>query len=403
MNFESLANELILYLFEFVRTDYLFHAFHGLNSRFDSLLVHHFIIFGIDFRSFYSNDFVTICQEYLPTLIDKIPSLNLCDKMRSSRSLHRLDTHGFTLDQFVQLKSLSLSYLSYKQGEIFEKQVDKLLNTFQTPFWRDKHNWFVRCNWDPIDGSFSLYTLPYAFGKFRVYKQEFGKSTWSQEKTQQSYDAVRHLEYHVKPTKYSQLSDMQFYKLDKLEITFPVNDHFWSMVPALNQLTSCKIRSCDNSEQSKIQLEHLLSHASHLSFLDFSCIGIHISIEILSLKVKNTSIKRLDLRKYSTSYNEEECVQLSHSPLVMQCEELHISVEKRISICHLVKTMLNLRLLYVKCDEDKEPWQYLLEDDNEEENLEEDELISWLRQQLTDVRPLMEISRWRYNIVLRLL
>ncbi|CAF1469266.1 unnamed protein product [Rotaria sp. Silwood1] len=68
-----------------------------------------------------------------------------------------------------------------------------------------------------------------------------------------------------------------------------------------------------------------------------------------------------------------------------------------------VKAMHKLRLLFVQCDDDKGGKRYRIEDGEEEENSTEDELLSWLRQQLAGIRPFIEISRSRYTIVLRLL
>jgi hypothetical protein len=69
MKFELLANETLLHLFEFLSTTDLTHAFHGLNARLNSLVSDHLAECSIDFRSMYSNDFIAICRDYLPTLI----------------------------------------------------------------------------------------------------------------------------------------------------------------------------------------------------------------------------------------------------------------------------------------------------------------------------------------------
>jgi hypothetical protein len=579
MTFESLANETLLHLFEFLSTTDLIHAFHGLKTRLNSLLLDHFAVYGIDFRSMYSDDFVAICREYLPTLIDKVPSLYLPEKNGPSQRLNELDAHGFKLGQFVQLKSLSLSYLSYKQlinkivlalphlinlthltlehcyltkgecgflsaghpiinciwrlpklthcyfhntyarqmgftsfaeptvtsssitclsissitdhffnlnkicertpnlqhfaisflwhfpnefinspilsitslelsisgcqcdlaeilqflpnlyqlkvyrdhyisgnewqriisnnlpklkrfhfrmrdsltrDESAEEYIDKLLNTFRTPFWLEERDWYVQCDWNPNENRVILYTLPYAFEYFCISDQTVGKLNYCQGKNQQSYDAVRHLGFYVEPAKCSQLFDSQFYKIKSLEIRFPVSDYFWSIVPTFDHLTSCTIIPGPSTEECKNQLQLLLSRASSLLFLGFSKNHKAGSIESLPLETKNTMIKCFSLQGSYGSYDEKQCMSFSHSPLAMQCEELHISVENRISICYLVKTMHNLRLLYVKCDDDKQ-----------KEYATEDNFIDWLRNQLTDRQPLVEISRWNSIILLK--
>jgi hypothetical protein len=51
MNLELLANELLLDLFEYLNGIHLFRAFHGLNSRFNNLLLTYFRFYALDFQS----------------------------------------------------------------------------------------------------------------------------------------------------------------------------------------------------------------------------------------------------------------------------------------------------------------------------------------------------------------
>ena len=107
INFESWFHLLVLLS--------ITHLIHGSKGRFNSLLVHYFEVHGIDFRSMDSDDFVAICQEYLPTLIDKIFSLYLSERHGASQQLDKLDAHQFTLGQSVRFTSLKLNCLSRKQ------------------------------------------------------------------------------------------------------------------------------------------------------------------------------------------------------------------------------------------------------------------------------------------------
>ena len=43
-----------------------------------------------------------------------------------------------------------------------DERIDRLIESFQQPFWIDEHHWFVRCHWHPTDGV-TLYTLPSSF------------------------------------------------------------------------------------------------------------------------------------------------------------------------------------------------------------------------------------------------
>ncbi|CAF4983705.1 unnamed protein product, partial [Rotaria sp. Silwood1] len=110
VQFESLANELLLDLFEFLDTTYLIRAFFGLNSRFDHLLYIHFQTNQFSFQSISKEDFHIICQQHLPLLIDKIISLRLSNEETPNLS-ELILLQGFTLNQFIHLQTLSLHYI----------------------------------------------------------------------------------------------------------------------------------------------------------------------------------------------------------------------------------------------------------------------------------------------------
>jgi hypothetical protein len=289
----------------------------------------------------------------------------------------------------------------FEADAMIDEQVDALLSTFQSPFWFDQHGWFVRCQWNPTMSSFDLYTLPYAFSNICVKCPLLFKSTCLQNNNQQTYDAVRCLKDDDETGNCSQQSDIQFYKLEKLEIQFPVGEHFWPMVPTFSHLISCKIISYVNSEECQNQFQLLLSDASSLAFLNLLHVKKSDSIESLSVEINNRLRKKLDLQELIGSFDEKQCVRFSHLPLAMQYEELHIRVKNRISICHLVKTVPNLRLLFVKCDDDEQQRPSRTKDSKEQEKSIQDELVSWLQQQFPDVESLVRISRWHYTIVLR--
>ncbi len=171
--------------------------------------------------------------------------------------------------------------------------------------------------------------MPYAFDWFGIWCPTIGKSTCSQEINEQSYESVRTLQYDVESTAWSQPCDIQFYKLEKLEVTFPVSDYFWSIIPTFDHLTSCKIISRDNSEECRRQIQFFISS-------------------------------------------------VAHSSLAMECEELHIHVKKQVSIRDLVETMRNLRVLYVKCDDVENISQWHWNKDDKEEDFTKHELVIWL-------------------------
>ena len=111
MNFESLANELLLDIFEYFGSIDLLRAFHNLNYRLNSLLSHHFQTHGLDFQSVSKYDFDTICREHLPSIIDQITSLRLSDNDDTPQQIDYFFAQYFTLHHFLHIQSLSLCYL----------------------------------------------------------------------------------------------------------------------------------------------------------------------------------------------------------------------------------------------------------------------------------------------------
>ncbi|CAF1019433.1 unnamed protein product [Adineta steineri] len=116
MYFESLANELLLDIFEFFDGIDLFRSFYGLNTRFNNLLSTHFHPYRFDFRSISKHNFNFICHHCLPLIIERIISLKLSNDDETPNLPNFLFSYGFTLDKFIRLQSLSLySISSFKE------------------------------------------------------------------------------------------------------------------------------------------------------------------------------------------------------------------------------------------------------------------------------------------------
>jgi len=79
MKLELLANKLLLDLFKYSNGIHLFRAFHGLNSRFNNLLLTYFRFYAFEFQSVSKTDFDIICQEHVAPLADRIMLLCLSD------------------------------------------------------------------------------------------------------------------------------------------------------------------------------------------------------------------------------------------------------------------------------------------------------------------------------------
>jgi hypothetical protein len=546
MNLESLPNELLIDLFDYFSSDYLLHAFHDLNSRFNALLLDHFRTHGLDLRSISKHAFNTICR-HLSFITNQITSLYLSEKDDTPGQMDAFYAHGFTLRRFVHLQSLSLyhfrsqnvmnkilldllylsniSHLTFEeccftsdeanasnfvtiiwnlpkltycylkiqfQPQIYfpiptvisssieylsiydiepefnqmihllektphlqhisldfhfnfsdefqsstitsiatlnvsffsieyhilanffqnmpnlnrlkidlpdmyidgktweqiietylpklesfqfrmndeldsnqEQQIDEILNLFRTPFWLNKHQWFVRCDWNPNSDNLFFYSLPYAFENFYFQFPILSKSTCPDDDDQQwSYNSVRRLAYKVSSSEWSIASYHQFTKIEELCVYLPINDYFWSIVSKLERLKVLDVLSNENHE---VQLQTLLNRASHVSVL----------------RLRHWSSMVPEIKSHSLY---QECIILNRLLFDIQCKILLIDVKNRTCILELVHTMNHLQALTIRCQDDPSIG---------------DELFEWLRQNLPsstmitrDYYPVCSIRLW---------
>ena len=77
MTLKALANELLLEVFEYIEAAALFQAFHGLNSRFNTLLLTYARDYRLNLRSAFKHRSNIHFQQYLSSIIDRIISLRV--------------------------------------------------------------------------------------------------------------------------------------------------------------------------------------------------------------------------------------------------------------------------------------------------------------------------------------
>jgi hypothetical protein len=136
-----------------------------------------------------------------------------------------------------------------------EQEADQLLHSFRSQFWLDKHQWFVRCHWPTRsnDGSFLLYILPQIFEEFDMNTTSiFYKSTCPDDKNW-SYHHVHSLTYKSLSSIDLSLPHIRFCKIRHLSVTLPLDEHFWNIVPALDQLTSLCVSSSNDDAPYYLQ------------------------------------------------------------------------------------------------------------------------------------------------------
>jgi len=175
-----------------------------------------------------------------------------------------------------------------------EEQMDELLHSFQTHFWLEERQWFVRCDANPpeyISEFVILYTLPYNFGDFTYSNHCLSKSTCPNDEDYWSYDRVRTLGYEQgnkcilkESTPYSP----SFHNIHHLVAPLPSSTNFLSCISSLNQSISLEVSLCNDTAYS--QLENLLHRAPHLDSLSLTSSS---SIQLTLFQMKTISIRRL--------------------------------------------------------------------------------------------------------------
>jgi hypothetical protein len=129
MKLESLPNELLLDLFAFFNGVDLLRTFYRLNTRFDQIVLTHIRISSLDFHSVSKTDFDIICQQHLPSIVDRITSLCLSDDDETPEQTYYFLYYKLTLCQFTHLQSLSLSDI--KSTTMMNRMMDDLCHLLQ--------------------------------------------------------------------------------------------------------------------------------------------------------------------------------------------------------------------------------------------------------------------------------
>jgi hypothetical protein len=561
MQFESLANELLLDIFEFFDAGFLIQAFIGLNSRFNQLLYYHFRFHQLSLQSLSKETSIHIFDKHLPLIIDQVISLRLSNDETPDLP-ECLLSHGFTLNRFIRLQSLSLYNIHYvdtlqkiihqcrslpslthlniiksddrgKQDNIFdllntiwsfsklihcnlngiqtdeislrnisrtsscieylsienipcnlnclshifkytprlqrfcttlysysaddhmtvsnpimksiklvfggsfdsikklmqnipnlshltvmtskvymdgnaweqlissylpklkvfqlkmeiefrernddmEEILDELLTSFQTSFWLVKHQWYVRCHWNPSDPYkwLTLYTLPYAFDAFDYSNKCCTKSTCFDEGKYWSYNHVRifgHGNNENPLFDNFSLLRVRFPNIRHLHISLLFDDQFWSRFPSLNCLTSLNVSLY--TYFGYCQLQTIFNQAPYLYSLKvISFIGSSVKLfELTSKSIRRINLITIEFDRW-IYYTKEDCKILMNSSLGMQCEVLLIRIKHRNYVLELIEKRSNLRLLIFQCEDEKDSFRAFSSSKND--------LLQWLQDYL---------------------
>ncbi|CAF1571197.1 unnamed protein product [Adineta ricciae] len=127
MPLESLANELLLDIFECINAIDLFRAFYGLNTRFNELLLVHARTYHVDFQLASQHDFNHFCRVYLPLISRQVATLHLSDddgeflinQIRHADSIEPVMKILSNCDQMSSLTRLKITYCSCRNTDKF--------------------------------------------------------------------------------------------------------------------------------------------------------------------------------------------------------------------------------------------------------------------------------------------
>lgn len=120
MDFERLPNELLCDAFGYLHAIDLFQAFYGLNERFNQLLIH-FPAHHVDFCGVSRVHFTEFCRRHLPRIVSRVHSLYLSNGGSTPGLADDFVEHDFTMDQVVQLHSLTLQ--SFGKSKLVDEMI----------------------------------------------------------------------------------------------------------------------------------------------------------------------------------------------------------------------------------------------------------------------------------------
>ncbi|CAF1498591.1 unnamed protein product [Rotaria sordida] len=229
-----------------------------------------------------------------------------------------------------KLKVLRLSMRNVLSlNENIEEQVDELINSFRSSFWIDERKCLSK-------GCYYNYEKP----------SDLWRSTYPHDNQQNYYNDLTII-YDYTFFDQSFPTNIYLSKIKFLVIKFPINNQFWSIVPNLKELSVLIISSYRDIFQTEFQ--RLLNRAPHLDHLRIDQ-EKSLPLQKSLFNDTSTSIPQLSLENYY--FNEEECIALTHSSLIIQCQVLSIQVISRQSIIIHVKNMKNLRRIDIQCEDD---------------------------------------------------
>ena len=311
--------------------------------------------------------------KYLFLMMPNLHELKI--KIYDSRQIiNGNDWEQIICDYLSKLKVFHLHMsFSVDRYQNVKEYVDRLLNSFRTPFWLHKRQLYFRCQWQQDTNehhSVSLYTLPYSFPTFDYNKLIDSQTTCLDQSGYWLYNRVDHLSVTPATEKLDIARfPVRFLNVRHLDIGYDITSIETICPLVLDQLITLHIYSMNNRYQSHLQA--LLDRAPRLQTIIFE--GCHLDL----LFATNQTVRRLIFNEQK--YNDvQECVKLSKSKLFHQCEVLQINLSTHVSVLDLLRKGLNLRTLIFKCRSNQSKKDQI----SSASCLESDEIVKWLKHRL---------------------
>ncbi|CAF1466624.1 unnamed protein product [Adineta steineri] len=103
MNIESLANEILLDVFDYFDGIDLFHTFYGLNTRFNFLICKQYLLHWFTFCGIKKSQFDELCQQHIPRLTNRVYGLSFTEYDRTPGQIDLFFTYIPSFEQFSGL------------------------------------------------------------------------------------------------------------------------------------------------------------------------------------------------------------------------------------------------------------------------------------------------------------
>jgi hypothetical protein len=339
-------------------------------------------------------------KDNLAILLQKMPNLShlSIDSLFTFMNGHQWE--NIITNYLPKLKIFRCRMKNYFYSlDDIEKRVKDLICSFQSHFWLENHQWFIRCQ-IKSEKQGEYYILYHTLPCFFTYPLAIAENLWSASTCphQNDYwlsDSVQ--SSFVKVNSLMEVSNLQ--ELDtnrvtslqrsrtfceristicrpnlirtkdltnymsrtccldtthliprstiitELHVELPFDKHFLNFVPKLDQLTSMEVSlSINYTNQSDLQV--LLNQAPNLYSLSIIFSTISTLEFFLAADIRNVSIRKLSFERMW--YNRKQCAILCRSSLGKQCETLIIGVQNKHCIIHLINEMIKLRSLTIQ-------------------------------------------------------